>query len=102
MKEQNTVFFVIDGQTRSVLLRKPANVLGDGKHTIKELIQAKNDDKLRGDNHRAPLTNIKMTELEALMLDQQGYDFDSVPKEGEEVYLRENSNISTGVRWLSL
>ena len=30
------------------------------------------------------------------MLDQQGYDFDSVPKEGEEVYLRENSNISTG------
>ncbi len=89
-------FFVIDGKTRSVLLRKPANVLGDGKHTIKELIQAKNDDKLRGDNHRAPLTNIKMTELEALMLDQQGYDFDSVPKEGEEVYLRENSNISTG------
>ncbi len=89
-------FFVIDGVTQSVLLRKPANVLGDGEHTIRELIDEKNDDNLRGENHRAPLAIIEMGELESLMLEQQGYDFDSVPEKDVTVYLRENSNISTG------
>lgn len=89
-------FFVIDGQTQSVLLRKPANVEGDGKHTVRQLIADKNDDPLRGANHRAPLTKIETGELEALMLEQQGYDFDSVVEDGKTVYLRENSNISTG------
>ncbi len=30
------------------------------------------------------------------MLKEQGYQVDSVPEEGQIVYLRENSNISTG------
>ena len=30
-------FFVIEGETEAVLLRVPANVVGDGKHTIREL-----------------------------------------------------------------
>src|SRR5699024_9525512 len=34
--------------------------------------------------------------IEKLMLKEQGLDFDSVPEEGQTVYLRENSNISTG------
>lgn len=89
-------FFVVDGSTESVLLRRPANVLGDGEHTIRELIAEKNKDKLRGEKNCAPLTYIETGELEALMLEQQGYDFDSVPNDGITVYLRENSNISTG------
>lgn len=89
-------FFVIDGKTQSVLLRKPANVVGDGEKTIRELIQDKNKDPLRGENHRAPLTNIATGELEELMIKQQGYHFDSVVEKGKTVYLRENSNISTG------
>lgn len=89
-------FFVLDGEVQAVLLRVPANVVGDGKHTISELIDQKNDDPLRGMNHRAPLEKIQKTDLEKLMLKEQGYDFDSVPAEGETVYLRENSNISTG------
>ena len=34
-------FFLIDGRVRSVVKRVPANVTGDGKHTIKELIAIK-------------------------------------------------------------
>lgn len=89
-------FFVLDGKVQAVLLRVPANVVGDGKHTISELIDQKNEDVLRGMNHRAPLEKIQKSNLEKLMLKEQGYSFDSIPEDGVTVYLRENSNISTG------
>ncbi len=89
-------FFVLDNQVKAILLRIPANVQGDGKHTIRELVIAKNQDSLRGTNHRAPLEKIELGEVEELMLKEQGYTWESIPKAKEIVYLRENSNISTG------
>ncbi len=89
-------FFVLDGQVAAVLLRVPANVIGDGVSTIDELIDEKNQDPLRGENHRAPMAYIQKGQIEALMLREQGYQFDSIPEKGEQVFLRENSNISTG------
>lgn len=89
-------FFVIDGQVEAILLRIPANVIGDGRRTIKELVAEKNTDPLRGTHHRTPLEKIQLGELEQLMLKEQGYHIDSVPEKGQIVYLRENSNISTG------
>lgn len=89
-------FFVINGKTEAVLLRKPANVVGDGIATIRELIDEKNQHPYRGENHRAPLEKIKMGKIEELMLKEQGYNFETVLKNGEQALLRENSNISTG------
>ncbi len=89
-------FFVLNGKVEAVLLRVPANVIGDGKSTISELIDEKNTDPLRGINHLAPLAKIEKGSIESLMLRGQGHTFDSVPEEGEQVFLRENSNISTG------
>lgn len=89
-------FFVIDGKTESVVLRIPANVTGDGQATIAELVALKNQDKLRGQQYRAPLQKIQTGELEALMLKEHGYTFETVLPAGEIVYLRENSNVSTG------
>ena len=89
-------FFVLDGKVAAVLLRIPANVVGDGKSTISELIAIKNEDPLRGENHRAPMAYIQEGQIEALMLKEQGYTFDSVPENDVQVFLRENSNISTG------
>jgi glutamate--cysteine ligase len=89
-------FFVMNGQTKAVLLRVPANVKGDGKSTIAALVAAKNQNPLRGTNHRAPLEKLALGELEQLMLKAQGLTPDSVLPEGQIVYLRENSNISTG------
>lgn len=80
----------------AVLLRVPANVEGDGKHTIEELVMQKNRDLLRGRDHRTPLESIQLGELENLMLKAQGYRTDSIPENDEIIYLRENSNISTG------
>ncbi|AXI00645.1 bifunctional glutamate--cysteine ligase GshA/glutathione synthetase GshB [Sporosarcina sp. PTS2304] len=89
-------FFVLHDKVLAVMLRVPANVTGDGKQTITELVNAKNEDPLRGTDHRTPLELIQLGELEILMLKGQGYQLDSIPREGEIVYLRENSNVSTG------
>lgn len=89
-------FFVIDGQVQAILLRIPANVIGNGEQTVAELVAQKNQDPLRGTNHRAPLELIQLGDLEQLMLKEQGLTIDSIPAKDQIVYLRENSNISTG------
>ncbi|WP_420543609.1 bifunctional glutamate--cysteine ligase GshA/glutathione synthetase GshB [Streptococcus equinus] len=89
-------FFVLDGKCEAVLLRVPANVVGDGKHTIAQLVEMKNQDPLRGRDHRSPLEIIDLGDVEKLMLQQQGYTPDDIPADGVRVDLRRNSNISTG------
>ncbi|WP_035053510.1 bifunctional glutamate--cysteine ligase GshA/glutathione synthetase GshB [Carnobacterium pleistocenium] len=90
-------FFVLDGKVPAILLRIPANVVGDGKRTIKELVDKKNEDPLRGElKHHSPLERIELGEIEQLMLKGQSYTIESIPKKDTIVYLRENSNISTG------
>ena len=89
-------FFILDGSCEAVLLRVAANVVGDGKHTIRELVAQKNDNPLRGRDHRSPLEIIALGDIEQLMLTQQGYTPDDILPEGKKVNLRRNSNISTG------
>lgn len=89
-------FFVIEGKTEAVLLRVPANVVGDGRHTIRELVEMKNANPLRGDAKKTPLKKIELGEIEHLQLAEQGLNFESILENNEVAYLRENSNISTG------
>lgn len=89
-------FFLIDNEVVGILHRVPANVVGNGVFTIAELIDRKNEDPLRGKGYRTPLEKIRKGREEELFLKQQGLTFDSVPGMNEVVYLRENSNISTG------
>lgn len=89
-------FLVIDGKIAGILKRVPANVTGDGVHTISELIDDKNLDPLRGTDHLKPLEKILKGPEETLMLSMQGYEMSDIPAKGQLVYLRENSNISTG------
>lgn len=87
---------VINDKIEAVLKRVPANVISDGKHSIKELINQKNADPLRGTEHLKPLEKILFGPEETLMLSMQHYTWDSIPEKGKTIYLRENSNISTG------
>ncbi|MHC5218121.1 bifunctional glutamate--cysteine ligase GshA/glutathione synthetase GshB [Enterococcus sp. LJL128] len=89
-------FFVLDNQVKAILQRIPANVVGDGIRSVEELVAEKNLHPLRGTNHRAPLELIQLGELEQLMLKEQDLIIHSVPEKDRIVYLRENSNISTG------
>ncbi|MFK3558549.1 bifunctional glutamate--cysteine ligase/glutathione synthetase [Pasteurella multocida] len=89
-------FFVLDNETLAVLLRVPANVVGDGVHSVAELVAMKNDHPLRGDGSRTPLKKIALGEIEQLQLKEQGLTIDSIPAKDQLVQLRANSNISTG------
>ncbi len=89
-------FLVIGDKVAAILHRVPANVTGDGKHTITELVEEKNKDPLRGKGYVTPLEKINLGLIEKEYLAFQGKDFYTIPEESEIVYLRENSNISTG------
>lgn len=89
-------FFVLDGHCEAVLLRVAANVTGDGQSTIRELVEKKNQDPLRGRDHRSPLEIIDLGAIELLMLEQQDYTPDTILPQGVQAFLRRNSNISTG------
>ncbi|MEG0389116.1 bifunctional glutamate--cysteine ligase GshA/glutathione synthetase GshB [Cetobacterium sp.] len=88
--------FVIGDEVVGILHRVPANVRGDGERSIKELVEEKNLDPLRGIGYKTPLEKIKLEDPEKLFLKGQGLTMEYIPKKDEVVYLRENSNISTG------
>lgn len=89
-------FFVIGDETVGILHRVPANVLGDGKKSIEKLVQIKNENYLRGKGYKTPLEKIVLGESEKMFLESQGKNIQYIPLRGEKVFLRENSNISTG------
>lgn len=89
-------FLVIGGEVAAVLKRVPANVTGDGVHTITQLVDVKNEHPFRGYGYTAPLKKIELDEQTELYLKQQELKFDDVLPDGKTVYLRGNSNISTG------
>jgi len=76
--------------------RIPANVHGDGIHTIKELIALKNKDPRRDTGHKKSLVKIKIDKVVESHLKKIKKRLSYVPKVDEVVFLRENSNISTG------
>nr|WP_295970744.1 bifunctional glutamate--cysteine ligase GshA/glutathione synthetase GshB [uncultured Bacillus sp.] len=89
-------FLVIGDEVVGILHRVPANVTGNGIHTIAQLAEDKNKDPLRGKGYKTPLEKISLGNAEKLFLKNQGKTIYDVPEIGELVYLRENSNISTG------
>lgn len=89
-------FLVIDYKTVAVLQRIPANVTGDGKHTIQQLVAIKNKDPRRGKGYKTPLEYIQISAVEKQILKDQKLTPQSIPKKGQQIFLRHNSNISTG------
>ncbi|MGM0622288.1 MAG: glutamate ligase [Bacteroidota bacterium] len=87
-------FLVIDEKVRAIAYREPANVTGNGKHTIQQLIDQKNEG--RGTDYRHPLLKIVADDEVLRHLKTRSLTLDSVLKNGEKVYLRKNSNLSTG------
>jgi glutamate--cysteine ligase len=89
-------FLTIGGKTAAVMNRVAANVVGDGRSTIQELMEKKNEHPFRGNHYESPLENLRIDEQTILYLKGQDLTPESVPERGETVYLRGNSNVSTG------
>ncbi|MEX1202405.1 MAG: cyanophycin synthetase [Ferruginibacter sp.] len=77
-------------------LRTPASVIGDGKSSIRELIDKINKDPRRGYGHEKVLTQITIDGFTQKMLDEKNYTIQSVPPIGELVMLKPTANLSTG------
>ena len=74
--------------------RIPANVVGDGQRTIRKLIQDKN--KFRRLNPHLTSRMIRIDKEVLYMIDQAGYELDSILEDGKRIYLRVQSNLSNG------
>jgi cyanophycin synthetase len=87
---------VVNGKMVAASLRIPAKVKGDGNSTIEQLIAIENSNPLRGDGHEFPLTKIHEDEALHQHLKSKNYTLNSIPKNGEIVFLRGTANLSTG------
>ncbi|HLS46888.1 MAG TPA: cyanophycin synthetase [Gemmatimonadales bacterium] len=87
---------VINGKVVAVAERVPAHVVGDGRSTIRELIDQANRDPRRGEGHGSVLTRLPLDDVTERHLAASGLTLDSVPAEGERVFLRGTANLSTG------
>lgn len=85
---------VIGDRVLGAMIRRPASILGDGEHTIKELIYQTNE--IRKTNPHLTNRLIKVDREVKTMLKRKGYKLSSVPEKDERVYLREKSNLSKG------
>ena len=87
---------VTGGKIAAASWRRPPCVTGDGKSSVRELVEVENRNPARGEGHTNILTRIPMDDLAASTLAQQGYGFDSIVPAGISVDLRGNANLSTG------
>lgn len=87
---------VVNHQVVAVAERVPAHVVGNGNHTIAELVDHENQDERRGNGHDNVLTQIKFDASTDEMLSRQGFTLNTVLEPGQTAYLRATANLSTG------
>ncbi|AMP10846.1 cyanophycin synthetase [Collimonas arenae] len=87
---------VVGNQLVAAARRDPPQVIGDGVHTIRQLVDQVNSDPLRGEGHATSLTKIRFDAIALATLVGQNYTADSIPQQGVRVVLRNNANLSTG------
>jgi cyanophycin synthetase len=93
---QDHRILVIDGRVVAVARRVPGHVVGDGGHTVAELIDLVNADPRRGIGHEKVLTRLTVDDQALRLLALAGLTLDSVPAAEQVVYLRSTGNLSTG------
>ncbi|QNP49901.1 cyanophycin synthetase [Diaphorobacter aerolatus] len=87
---------VVGGQLVAAARREPPQVLGDGQHNIRELVEIVNRDPRRGSGHGTALTKIRLDDIAIARIATEGLTPESVPAQGQRVVLRNNANLSTG------
>lgn len=85
-------FLVIGDECICVLNRRAASVVGDGKNNILELIKLKNKEPWHGLSGRVITIDDSLKKI----LKRQKLSLKSIPKKGERIFVRDNSNCSTG------
>ncbi|MCB1574027.1 MAG: cyanophycin synthetase [Xanthomonadales bacterium] len=87
---------VVNGELVAATRRTPGHVVGDGRHTIAELVDIVNQDPRRGVGHEKVLTRLELDAQAEMMMARAGVTPASIPAEGEVIHLRSTANLSTG------
>ncbi len=87
---------VVGNRLVAAARRDPPQVVGDGRQSVRSLVDQVNADPRRGDGHATALTKIRFDDIAIACLSGQNLTPDSVPEVGRRVVLRNNANLSTG------
>lgn len=89
---------LIDNKVAGCCLREAPNVVGDGIHTITNLIKIKNEHPWRGEAHQKNFTlhKIAVNENTQDFLARQGLNVESILPEGNKVYLHNKIILKSG------
>jgi GNAT-family acetyltransferase (TIGR03103 family) len=84
---------VIDRQVVAAAVRRPAEVVGDGRHSVSELVAAtsRRRERATGGESRIPLDDVT-----AEVVAESGHGMDDVPPSGERIRVRRTANLHTG------
>jgi cyanophycin synthetase len=87
---------VADGKVLGAICRMPALVVGDGVHSIRELIGIENDQRPQELRRKGYIKDIQIDTSLKMILAKQKFDLDTIPSASMSIPLRYNGNISTG------
>ncbi len=87
---------VINYRMVAAAKRLAAQVIGNGKSSVKELIDLTNLDPRRGFGHEKVLTSISIDSILHKQLETQSLTLESIPEKGRAVILKDTANLSTG------
>ena len=87
---------VVGNKLIAAARRDPPQVIGDGLHSVSQLVDQVNSDPRRGEGHANSLTKIHFDEIALAHLTTQGLTAESILPKGARIFLRNNANLSTG------
>jgi cyanophycin synthetase len=87
---------VVNGELVAATRRTPGHVLGDGEHSVLQLIDLVNQDPRRGVGHEKVLTRLELDAQAHKMLERANLKPESIPDKAQVVLLRSTANLSTG------
>jgi GNAT-family acetyltransferase (TIGR03103 family) len=84
---------VIDREVVAAAARRPAEVVGDGRHPVAALVEStsRRRERATGGESRIPVD-----EVTAEVVAEAGYEMDDVPPQGERIRVRRTANLHTG------
>ena len=93
---QDYRILVVGNKLVAAARREPPMVIGDGEHTVRQLVDRVNRDPRRGEGHATSLTKIRFDDIALARLAEDGLTAESIPAKAQRVILRNNANLSTG------
>jgi len=89
---------VVDFNFVACVKQIPANVVGNSRTTIRELIDKKNNDPRRGNPHQEGFTLHKIVENEVTkkLLEKRGYNYSTILKKDEILFLQKEDFLKLG------